>query len=46
MSFSARCAIDQMRVKAASFVIGKLAVQIGGQPAINFVVDRCHRLVH
>src|SRR5436190_23506926 len=42
MSFSARGAIDQMRVKCAPFVIRKVAVQIGGQPAINFVVDRCH----
>ena len=43
MSFSARTAIDEMRMQRAPFVIRKLAVQIGGQPVVNFVVDRCHR---
>jgi hypothetical protein len=42
MSLSARTAIDEMRMKRAPFVIRKLAVQIGGQPVVNFVVDRCH----
>ena len=36
-------AIDEMRMQRAPFVIRKLAVQIGGQPVVNFVVDRCHR---
>ena len=42
MGFSARGAIDQVRVKRTSFIIRKLAVQIGGQPAVDFVVNRCH----
>ncbi len=43
MSFSARSAIEQMPVKHATFAIRKLVVQIGGQPIVNFVVNRCHR---
>ena len=31
-----------MRVKRAPFVIRKLAVQIGGQPGVDFVVNRRH----
>ena len=31
-----------MRVKRAPFVVGKLAVQIGGQPGVDFVVNRRH----
>jgi hypothetical protein len=42
MSFSAHGAIDQVRVKRVSFIIGKLAVQIGRQPDIDFVVNRRH----
>jgi hypothetical protein len=42
MSFSAPGAIEQMRVKRALFAVGKLAVQIGGQPSVDFVVDGCH----
>ena len=42
MGFSARSAIDQVRVKRASFIIRKLAEQIGGQPGVDFVVNRCH----
>jgi hypothetical protein len=42
MSFSAGSAIEQMGVKRAPFVVRKVAVQIGGQPGINFVVDSCH----
>ena len=30
-------------MQRAPFAIRKLAVQIGGQPVVNFVVDRCHR---
>jgi hypothetical protein len=30
-------------VKHASFVVGKLAVQIGGEPVVDFVVDGCHK---
>ena len=42
MSFPTGGAIDQVRVKHASFVLGKLAVQIGGEPVVDFVVNRCH----
>ena len=43
MSFPAGGAIDQVRVEHASFVVGKLAVQIGGEPVVDFVVDGCHK---
>ena len=42
MSFSARSAIDQVRVQRAPFVIRQFAVQIGGQSCVDFVVNRCH----
>ena len=42
MSLSARGAIDDMRVKRAAFILGKLAVNIGGEPVIDFVVNGCH----
>src|SRR2546426_11669157 len=42
MSLSARGAIDDMRVKRAAFIRGKLAVNIGGEPVVNFVVNGCH----
>jgi len=42
MSLSARGAIDDMRVKRAAFIRGKLAVNIGGEPVVDFVVDGCH----
>ena len=45
MSLSARGAIDDMCVKRAAFILGKLAVNIGGEPAVNFVVDGCHGLI-
>ena len=44
MSFSARSAVDQVRMKRALFVAGQLAMQIGGQPVVDFGVDRCHFL--
>ena len=42
MSFSARRAIDQVCVERATFVLGKLAMQISGQPVVDFLVNRCH----
>src|SRR5439155_3398297 len=42
MSLSARGAIDDMRVKRAAFILGKLAVNVGGEPVIDFVVNGCH----
>ena len=44
MSFSAFGAIDEVRVKSAAFVRRKLAVKIGGEPVINFVVNCCHMI--
>jgi hypothetical protein len=29
-------------VKNACFVVGKLTVQIGGEPVVDFVVNGCH----
>src|SRR5207247_9452507 len=42
MSFSAGDAIDQVRVKHASFVLRKLAVQIGGRSVVVLVVNGCY----
>src|SRR5437667_1206850 len=42
MSFSARGAFHQMSVKGAAFVFQKLAVKIGGEVIIDFVVNGCH----
>ena len=44
MSFPAGGAIDQVRVKNASFVVGKLTVQIGGEPVVDFVMNGCHTI--
>ena len=42
MSFSAFRAIDEVRMKRGLFVTRQFAVQIGGQPCVDFVVNRCH----
>src|SRR5439155_19878875 len=44
MSLSTRGAIDDMRVKRAAFILGKLAVNIGGEPVVDFVVNSCHNV--
>jgi len=44
MSFTAHGAFDEVRVKCAPFIRRKLAVKIGSEPVINFVVNGCHTL--
>jgi hypothetical protein len=46
VSFSTRGTFDEVRVKHALFVLGKLTVQISGEPIVDFVVDGCHTLIH
>jgi len=42
VSSSANGAFDEVRVKGAPFAVRKLAVQIGSEPAVEFVVNGCH----
>src|SRR4030095_6990965 len=42
MRFSAGGAFDEMSVKRAAFILQKLAVNICGEPVINFFVNNCH----
>src|SRR6266496_3215527 len=42
MSFSASCAIDEMCVKRTLFAFRQFAMQIGGKPVFDFVVNSCH----
>jgi len=42
MSLSASGAFDQMSVKGVAFVFQKLAVKIGGEVIIDFVMNGCH----
>ena len=44
MSFSAGGAVHEVRVQCVAFVVSKLAVQIGGEPVVDFVVDGCHNV--
>jgi hypothetical protein len=39
MGFSAGSAFDEMRVEGAALLFGKLAVNIGGEPVVDFVVN-------